>query len=458
MKKLFATLGFSIIILSILFYSCKKEKESTQKDLQVDNPTEIKKEFDKHDFSKSLSNRFNDSLTIIWNADWEHMSSKKGGDSAVYYFIPLVPKLGSIAHKSNEYKLHIIGFQQFIIATKQAANEVRFFKAKYIQQLDAPQRGTSTNNRSPEISYAHFTGKLLLDDFSNRGYSINYYQGRAVRKSVVSQNARIVCDQECTWTMECDRGIWVTVTNGRMGDNCPSPDYGGAEAYDCNPGGGGMGGNWMLQSTSLNCYDIPDPIDPSLPTDPSTGGGGGGDNIDYLPTTLPAPIPVADANLLAIPCPDSYNFVKQGNWQSAVITGYYSQFLNRAGNGQLYTLEIGDIETGMPAVTFNGTLIHSSAAQAISAQAATLAEHQVFAVVNAMVIADPSITPSMVRRNPRLLKMFNEIYQEEINKFLRADYDYSDGANPAKVSTTYGSFGLKDQSQYRTFKFRGKDC
>jgi hypothetical protein len=30
-----------------------------QGDLQVDNASEIKKEFDNHDFSKSLSNHFN---------------------------------------------------------------------------------------------------------------------------------------------------------------------------------------------------------------------------------------------------------------------------------------------------------------------------------------------------------------------------------------------------------------
>jgi hypothetical protein len=73
------------------------------------------------------------------------------------------------------------------------------------------------------MSYVHFTGKLLLDDFSNKGYSINY--------------------------------------------------YGAAEAYDCLTSGGGSSG-WQLQnSCSVNCTNIEDPIDPPIPPDPGGGGG-----------------------------------------------------------------------------------------------------------------------------------------------------------------------------------------
>jgi hypothetical protein len=272
-----------------IFYSCKKDSTYSKNGDQNEKISAIKQEFAKHDFSKSLSNRLNDSLTINWAADWEQVSAKKGKDSAVYYFIPLLPSLSSKAGQTSKYKINVIGFQQFIIATEDINKGIRFFKGKYIQQAGSSLNNTSNTNRSAGINYSVFTGKLFLDDFSGRTQSINYYNGETKKVKVQTENARVICDQECTWTMWCDRGPWVTVTYGYGGGNCSSPESGPEVAYDCLTSGGGSSG-WELQSSYLvNCTNIDDPIDPPNPPDSGGGGSGTGTSVFDISNKLTTP-------------------------------------------------------------------------------------------------------------------------------------------------------------------------
>lgn len=290
--------------------------------------------------------------------------------------------------------------------------------------------GANNNGFNP----LDFTGQVSTYDLSRKFISGGYYEKGVLRHKSVFETYkdrkafenRIQTEMQCNYYQYSymdDDGVFTVV-----GYTVCTPDQGG--------------------SGELPAIDH---------WDPSDLGGGGEITIDYLPATLPAPINV-EGSLKAIPCPASYNFVKQGNWQSAVITGYYAVLKNDAGNGLMYTLDIGTIEVGMPSVTFNGTVIQAQIAQGIATQAALFAEHQVMGVVSAMVIANPSITPEMILHNPRLINMFKEVYMQEIDNLLRPDYDYSSSARPSRVGTNPQNFSLTDPSQYRTFKFRGRDC
>ncbi|EJL74410.1 hypothetical protein [Chryseobacterium populi] len=159
----------------------------------------------------------------------------------------------------------------------------------------------------------------------------------------------------------------------------------------------------------------------------------------------------------AIPCPTSYNYIKQGNWQTAVIIDYYFQFFE-SSTGVMYDIQIGTMETGMPAITYNGSLIQASQAQAMSTQAARLAEWQVATVINAYVLLNPGTTPAQIRNNPTYAAMFKSVYAEELNKFLRADYDYRPDSHPVTVSTSQMNFVNKNMAQWIKLKFVGRDC
>jgi hypothetical protein len=154
-----------------------------------------------------------------------------------------------------------------------------------------------------------------------------------------------------------------------------------------------------------------------------------------------------------IPCPSSFNFVKQGNWQSAVITDYSFGLLDR-NTKKVYTVNIGMIEVGMPSVTYHGTEISKRTAQNISTEAAFEAESKVTRVLNAQII----VSPGSPIDNQYYKNMFKEVYLEHLNKLLRRAFYNGENVSPARIGYDSRSFSLKDQSQYRTLKFFGRDC
>lgn len=201
------------------------------------------------------------------------------------------------------------------------------------------------------------------------------------------------------------------------------------------------------------------------------GGGGGGGSAPTNPPQEPCPgideptpepisepVPVAEVDMLAIPCPSSFNMVRQHeNWQSAVVTGYRFGLYNRSGNKLDYYVEIGAMEVGLPYITYNGDIVHHSTAQAMITQAATLAEGEALALLNAYLILNPGTRPSQVNYEP-YKQVFKLALKTHIDLFLRADYNYGQNASPSRVTFDSASFGLKDQTQYRPLKYKGRDC
>lgn len=159
-----------------------------------------------------------------------------------------------------------------------------------------------------------------------------------------------------------------------------------------------------------------------------------------------------------IPCPVSFNFVVQGNWQSAVIKDYYFEFVDRSVTGKKFMIKVGTIEVGMPRVTFDGSLIQSNVAQNMAAQAATMAENQTLAVLEAMIFLNPSITQQMIDNNPLFINEFKKDFMTEIDRFLQSDYNYKDSQHPSRVSTSQAQFSLKDPTKWMPLKFFGRDC
>lgn len=220
------------------------------------------------------------------------------------------------------------------------------------------------------------------------------------------------------------------------------------------------------EPTSVTCIETPDdptpPTPPTDPTNPPTPPPGGTNPDPFVNVELPSAAPAAEADVLNIPCSASYNFIRQGNWQSAVIVDYKFGLYNRAGNGQYYYINVGPIEVGLPYITFDGSIIQANIAQGMSTLAATDAEQATAGVLSAIVIANPEITPSMVINSAslqaKLRQHFKNAYIEALNDLLRNDWDYAPTANPARVNLDPSSFSLKDGTQYKTLKFRGRDC
>lgn len=244
-------------------------------------------------------------------------------------------------------------------------------------------------------------------------------------------------------------------------------------------GGGGDKG-WSGSGNNTDGYTIdgpvitaPAPSNPSTPTippltdpgsvnPPTIPVGGGGQSGG---TGGPKNDPKNDENYedpkapdAAVPCPISFNFIKTGDWQSAVISNYYFEYDERAFSGKFFTINIGAIEVGLPRLTYDGSLIQPDVAQRIAAQAAYIAEAQTLALITAYLMLNPKATQRDIDNNPLYLQAFKEDYREAINQFLRADYGYKNNASPATISTSQAQFVLKDKTKWLPLKFRGRDC
>ncbi|SIN76017.1 hypothetical protein [Chitinophaga niabensis] len=199
----------------------------------------------------------------------------------------------------------------------------------------------------------------------------------------------------------------------------------------------------------------------------SGGGGGGGGNSPNPPGEDPCPpadggepdpIPVAEEDILELPCPQSFNMVRQDSWQSCVTTGYRFGLINRAGNGLEYYVDINIMEVGLPYVTYDGTIIHHNVAQAMITQAAVLAEGEALSALSGWLAMNPGTPPSQVNYQP-YRQIFKTFLKMHLDNFLRSDYyPGQPTASPSRVSFDNASFGLKDPTKYKPFKFRGRDC
>lgn len=340
MKKFIGVSSFLLLLSIVVFYSCKRDKTSTQSPMIAESVSAIRGEFDKHDFGKKLSTRFNDSLNINWKPDWERIKTKKVNDSIIFYYVPLVPRINSTADQSRKYEITTVGFEQFIIVKQKSVDELIFAKAQYVFDPGWGQNKRVTSKRSDPINYVDFTGKLLLDDLSGKISAINYFKGQPIKASGL-QNGRIVCDMECYWTTWCERGPWIAVTYGRMGESCSSPDW-GPDAMDCG-GSIGTGGGWELQSSNTtNCVDIRDDVPPTPPD--GTGGGTGTGNATSVSDIT---------SKLITPCFNTvFSEVKSKTLQNTI-----SKMLNKLfGSTDVINLDIleGKLDKGVDADTRSG--------------------------------------------------------------------------------------------------------
>lgn len=158
-------------------------------------------------------------------------------------------------------------------------------------------------------------------------------------------------------------------------------------------------------------------------------------------------------NTMMIPCASSFNFVQQGNSQSAVITDYRFS-LQDSKTKKTYTINIGMMEVSMPAITFDNQKISSRTAQQMAAQAAAIAEGEVMHVANAQIIINPSSTIDTWYYK----KMFKDQFAEHLNNFLGDDFYGGRDVSVATVTSDAPAFALKDQTKYSKLKYYGKDC
>ncbi|WP_130855561.1 hypothetical protein [Olivibacter jilunii] len=271
----------TLFVTVIFMHACSKKELPSQfpGSSEEDATALIKEKYEALNLQAKLTTPFKDSLTMTWSPDWQSTSNKKAGDTAVYYYIPINPYLtvpsGAIT------PVQAVNLQQFIVVKRllSQADKFVFYRATYSAEVDS----LSGSPTSPIGNFDRFTGWLVLDDFSGHRTLHRYQNGQLVTENSgnknASENARWICDQECSWFSYCtgadigNGNYTVTTTYGRAGNSCdypwtPLPDCGFAGAQPVP---------WTLTSSSeVNCTYIDDGVPPT----PPDGGGGTGGSIE----------------------------------------------------------------------------------------------------------------------------------------------------------------------------------
>ncbi|WP_142683833.1 hypothetical protein [Chitinophaga polysaccharea] len=266
---------FCKIGLVILFISCTKKDSSVSKsDHPINSTEDFQKKFDSTGFARQLVARFNDTLNINWNPEWNQMSTALPKDSLYYYYIPLKPGLFHNEKSDAHYNVRTVGTLQFLIVQANPKGNAQFFRGTY--SLDNNKGDTIRR-----IDFARFTGWVLIDDFKGntwlRHYNFGMIQDPHRQVEVISgaKTEMIVCDQNCTWTSYCEGAdlghgdFTVTTTTGSSGGACPTPTGQGAQCSAWN----GQPKGWSISNVEyINCRDSENPGIP-LPRIPGQGGG-----------------------------------------------------------------------------------------------------------------------------------------------------------------------------------------
>lgn len=281
------------------------------------------------------------------------------------------------------------------------------------------------------ISYPGETNARQAAGSAPNMAAADYIQVCKTIKACVYANARSSTARvlgTCTSSVQC-----AYVWNEEGGTQPPSttPSGGGGSGKPVAGGGGGTGGMTVAPcARSMNA------------------------NGRELIASDPCGQPWDPSFIVAfVPCKSSFNFVVQGNWQSAVITDYKFSLYDQ-GTRKTFPIDIGMIEVGMPSKTYTNSIISTRTAQAIAAQAAALAEYEVTTVLNAQIIVNPNGSID----NQYYKTMFKDAYKLQIDLLLQADYYNGQNVYPSTIGYDSRSFSLKDLSQYKTLRFYGKDC
>lgn len=310
--------------ITTFFFGCEKEldlgnpaslRAEVQQQAKAASKELVRQKFDELHLSLKLTTNINDSVQLYWEPNWDNASQQVIRDTLTYTYVPLHANIRSV--KTNEIVGNFIdGDNKEYLLAKSNDTATVFYKATYIIDKPTSEKATTVEENNKNKEFKSFTGILLLRDLGN-GNTIQatYKNGKRQEENKLPTGGKETGDvsssgyvTSCTVQFEClfsrscpvQYGWSVEGTRTFGIDSCPFPSNGQGGWVGCTP--------WEQTNTyvtqSCTTYWVDDPLSPTDPNLPPSGGGGTTTPTYPIPstTTLLSTINSKPYSLYNIPC------------------------------------------------------------------------------------------------------------------------------------------------------------
>ena len=175
MKDMKRLVKFIVVIMVVIFGSCKKDSEELEPKPLSSDGVVLKATFEKEGYVNRLNDVINDSLYIAWTPSWDSGGLEEANDSTRFVYIPLIPKLFNKLTNKEVEKSSITGYGKYIVF--RIADSYTLYLAQF----------TSPDFRSHPVSLYNFTGFAIYEDLKTGKKTVQQYL-----KGVGVKNGRIL--------------------------------------------------------------------------------------------------------------------------------------------------------------------------------------------------------------------------------------------------------------------------
>jgi len=347
-----------------LMFACRKEQNSQEKETSKEL-TEIKQALTESKIAKQLSQRFNDTLTMIFIPDWNKAVSQKESDSTLVQVFPLNAHLKE-NKTGKEFIVHEEGYVKYLVVS-QHDRHYSFSIATTVSSVQgSPSLDAKTNltndNRHTDLTQVLFqdeNNQAAIVPFDKNGWVTRGDAGTRISSASTTAGTldEPICVFVCNWGYYCmTQGYTATVSVSIGGcfpppppPPCPKTGYFFDESPVQYQPVWNPGPSDVSCSTHPPGWQPPAP-DPSIFKDPT----GGYSSASY-PMNI-TPIPEIKSSYWYI-CPGNFTFVSVTTndlWQEAAISNIYCTTMNSLGYSKTVTIPI--LYFGVPYYNVSGKL------------------------------------------------------------------------------------------------------
>lgn len=214
LTKKIALVALAFVFGTIIFYSCRREIQSSKSPNALSSDVEeIKTAFQKGNYDAKLYTKLNDTASLYMQPQWQYFT-KDVTDSATSYYFYVTPAISVNGKVDKKQRIFASGTRQYLQVVKKP-DGLQFLLLKYLVDQDRLQQLKKTKTVASYTEskglFTTFTGNLFVTDLKTNGkqafgvessrFSVN--SGLVINKSQL-QTARLKSNETCVYEYYCE--------------------------------------------------------------------------------------------------------------------------------------------------------------------------------------------------------------------------------------------------------------